>query len=75
MNSDKKVESSEFAKFMDAILKVTFDKIDQNKNGKIDASEVGVGCIWLRSSVCCIQIATLVLIMIDGVDFNKLTAE
>lgn len=37
---------------------VVFAKVDANKNGKVDASEV----------------ANLVLIMIEGADFSKLTS-
>lgn len=40
------------------VFAVVFAKVDANKNGKVDASEV----------------ATLVLIMIEGADFSKLTS-
>jgi len=58
LNADKKVTLDEFTVFLETLLRRTFTKIDENKNGKIDAAEV----------------ATMVLLMIEGQDFAKLTS-
>jgi hypothetical protein len=40
LNNDKKVSQEEFSRFMDTLLKVTFDRIDANKNQKIGKVEL-----------------------------------
>jgi len=58
LNADKKVTLEEFTVFIETLLRRSFTKIDENKNGKIDTSEL----------------STMVLIMIEGQDFTKLTS-
>jgi hypothetical protein len=54
LTGDKKVTQQEFGLFLTGLLRATFDRVDENKNGKLDAGEV----------------ATLVLLMIEGIAFK-----
>jgi len=58
LNNDSKVSKDEFQKFVEGLINSTFAKIDANKNGKIDKSEI----------------SSMVLMMIEGVDFSKLSS-